>query len=74
MINQKFDLMLKAAYEYYWLDNNIMEDWEYDQLTQEIYHFKDQITHKDKDLVDFDSLKNSSSLHYIPRKAYPIEK
>jgi NAD-dependent DNA ligase len=68
--NEKFELMLKAAYEYYHEFNNIMMDHEYDKLTREVSQLQDQITHKNKDLVDFDSLKRSSSLFYIPLNAY----
>lgn len=66
--NKEFLLMLRAAYHYYWLDDPIMEDWEYDYLTKQVANNEENITSKHKKLVDFKSLKTCSSLYYIPRK------
>lgn len=70
LANRKFEEMLKAAEEYYWNDNSIMSDFEYDDLTKEVYLLKDQITHPKKHLVDFDQLRKCSSLFYISRNKY----
>lgn len=71
MIDKTFRLMLKAAYQYYWLDDPIMTDYEYDNITKLLACrlTDDPYSH----LVDFDALQDCSSLHYIPRKDYPEE-
>ena len=65
--NRKFLLMIEAAYEYYWNNESIMPDWEYDLLTQEVSRIASFITNKSSHLVDFESLLTCSSLHYISK-------
>lgn len=62
--------MLKAAYLYYWTDEEIMSDKEYDMLTKFVSAYEHEITHPLKHLVDFESLKTCSSLHYINKEDY----
>jgi NAD-dependent DNA ligase len=69
--NTKFVRMLAAAYSYYIENEDTgLTDYEYDALTQEVSALEDKITHSKKYLVDFDSLKTSSSLFYIKKKEY----
>jgi len=72
--NKNFEKMLKAAYHYYWLDDNIISDYEYDWLTKLVYAQQNLIDHPAKELVDFKALEKCSSLHYIPKKSYPQHK
>ena len=69
-VDEQFELMLKAAYAYYWLDDPIMPDYEYDRLTQQVAQNVNNIDHPKKDLVDFEALKTCSSLFYIPKRSY----
>lgn len=63
-----FQLWLKAAYHYYWLDDPILPDAVWDQLGQEIKSTWDFIDDPDKSLIDTSSF---NSLHYIKRTDYP---
>jgi NAD-dependent DNA ligase len=63
-------LFLIASYAYYWLDDQVMEDSEYDKLCQLLYENYDEIGHQHKHLVDKEALKAGTAFQ-IPEKAYP---
>lgn len=62
--NMYFFLMECCSYAYYAMDYNLLTDTEYDLLTKEVYINREHIT-LFKELIDFESLENCSSLSYI---------
>lgn len=62
--NMYLFLMLCCSYAYYAMDYNLLTDTEYDLLTKEVYINREHIT-LFKELIDFESLENCSSLSYI---------
>lgn len=66
-VRSKAYLLLKAAKAYYWEDNPIMSDYEYDELWKEFCHSLEEhplITTKGS---------TCSSLFYIAEEDYPNE-
>lgn len=68
--DKHFAKLLNAAYHYYWLDDPLISDDQYDHLARCVYVLRDEITHPKKELVDWDSLSRTSSLFYIPKGKY----
>jgi hypothetical protein len=70
----EIDLMrlLQAAYLYYWGDGETgLTDNEYDALAKRVLGGAHLLNSSYKDLIDWEALKKSSSLYYIPKKRYP---
>ncbi len=62
--------MLHCAYHYYWGsdEESPLTDYYYDELTKLVHtHRKHLVNATGFHLVDWDSLANCSSLHYIPK-------
>lgn len=70
LANRRFEDLLDHAYNYYWLDDSLASDYEYDLLAKKVYEERDLITSPHKHLVDFESLKSGTGLSYISKASH----
>lgn len=63
--------LLVAAYTYYFLDENIMSDEDYDAVSKFVAAHYDKITHPHKSFIPHD-VGVGGSVFNVPENAYPL--
>jgi hypothetical protein len=65
-------LYLMSSFLYYYCDDAFYTDEEFDILAKRLLAHWGEINHPHKHLIDFKSLKKTSSAFYIKREFYPL--
>jgi hypothetical protein len=71
-IGRLVPLYLMSSFLYYYCDDAFYTDEEFDILAKRLLTHWGEISHPHKYLIDFKSLKKTSSAFYIKRHEYPL--